>query len=274
MKITKKIVGFNVNNGDSKSGKDSTGSASGAGTGINAGSADETASKTEGGAVNAEAIVTAKATPAKADVIQMHETLQRPEKLIGSTYKLKVPEHVSSHAMYITINDVILNEGTEHELRRPFEVFINSKNLEHYQWIVALTLIMSAVFRKGGDITFLVEELRSVFDPRGGYWSKGKYQPSIIAELGNIIEQHLIEIGMLQKAEMDPEQQKLIDEKKADLIKSEPASDTSTGEQSSGGSTEEAWQAKATLCNKCNHKAVMVRDGCATCLNCGDSKCG
>ena len=102
-----------------------------------------------------------------ADVIQMHETLKRPEMLIGSTYKLKVPEHVSPHAMYITINDIILNEGTEHESRRPFEVFINTKNLDHFQWIVALTVIMSAVFRKGGDITFLVDELRSVFDPRG-----------------------------------------------------------------------------------------------------------
>ena len=111
----------------------------------------------------------------KADVIHMHETLQRPEKLVGSTYKLKTPEHVSEHSMFITINDIVLNEGTEHEMRRPFEVFINSKSLEHYQWIVALTRIMSAVFRKGGDVTFLVEELRSVFDPRGGYWNKGKY---------------------------------------------------------------------------------------------------
>lgn len=267
MKITKKIVGFNVNNGDSK---DSTGSASEANAGIIAGAASGATS----GTGSEDAKDTAKATPVKADVIQMHETLERPEKLIGSTYKLKVPDHVSAHAMYITINDVILNEGTEHELRRPFEVFINSKNLEHYQWIVALTLIMSAVFRKGGDITFLVEELRSVFDPRGGYWSKGKYQPSIIAELGNVIEQHLIEIGMLQKAEMDPEQQKLIDEKKAALLESESATETAAGDASSEASGEEAWQANASLCNKCNHKAVMVRDGCATCLNCGDSKCG
>ena len=245
MKITKKIVGFNVANSETKS---------------------------ETSAPSAEP---AKAAPVKADVIQMHETLQRPEKLIGSTYKLKVPEHVSSHAMYITINDVILNEGTEHELRRPFEVFINSKNLEHYQWIVALTLIMSAVFRKGGDITFLVEELKSVFDPRGGYWNKGKYMPSIIAELGNVIEQHLIEIGMLQQPELDPHQQKLIDDKKAELAgkaAAEPATDTA--ESSGAAEGEEAWQANASHCSKCNHKAVMVRDGCATCLNCGDSKCG
>jgi len=247
MKISKKIVGFNVNTGD-----------------------DTGNSAADNGALEngAPASDSAKAAPAKADVIQMHETLQRPEKLIGSTYKLKVPDHVSSHAMYITINDVILNEGTEHELRRPFEVFINSKNLEHYQWIVALTLIMSATFRKGGDITFLVEELKSVFDPRGGYWNKGKYMPSIIAELGNVIEQHLIEIGMLQSPELDEHQQKLIDDKKAELnAESQPAN-------AEGAPAEESWQANATQCNKCNHKAVMVRDGCATCLNCGDSKCG
>jgi len=257
MKISKKIVGFNVNNNDKK---------------------------TDSSDTVALAAESAKATPAKADVIQMHETLERPEKLIGSTYKLKVPEHVSSHAMYITINDVILNEGTEHELRRPFEVFINSKNLEHYQWIVALTLIMSAVFRKGGDITFLVAELKSVFDPRGGYWNKGKYMPSIIAELGNVIEQHLIEIGMLQLPELDAHQQKLIDDKKAELAgdttaATDSAANTSTkkataSDNNAGAPAEEAWQANASHCNKCNHKAVMVRDGCATCLNCGDSKCG
>ena len=116
--------------------------------------------------------------------------LERPEVLIGSTYKIKTP--VSDHAMYVTINDIVINEGTEHEQRRPFEVFINSKNLDHFQWIVALTRIISAVFRKGGDVTFLVEELKAVFDPRGGYWQPGgRFMPSIIAELGYVIEKHL-----------------------------------------------------------------------------------
>jgi len=106
-----------------------------------------------------------------AKVIRMHERLERPEVLIGSTYKIKTP--ISDHAMYVTINDIVLNEGTEYEQRRPFEVFINSKNLDHFQWIVALTRIISAVFRKGGDVTFLVDELKAVFDPRGGYWQPG-----------------------------------------------------------------------------------------------------
>ena len=104
-----------------------------------------------------------EAEDGRAEVIRMHEKLERPEMLVGSTYKVKTP--ISDHAMYVTINDIILNEGTEYEKRRPFEIFINSKNLDHYQWIVALTRIISAVFRKGGDVTFLVDELKAVFDP-------------------------------------------------------------------------------------------------------------
>src|SRR6202035_3773194 len=151
-----------------------------------------------------------------AKVIRMHERLERPEMLVGSTYKIKTP--ISDHAMYVTINDIVLNEGTEYEQRRPFEIFINSKNLDHYQWIVALTRIISAVFRKGGDVTFLVDELKAVFDPRGGYWQPGgKFMPSIIAELGHVIEKHLQSIGLTRKMQLDPHQQKLVDEKRAEF---------------------------------------------------------
>src|SRR5262249_25108872 len=145
-----------------------------------------------------------------AKVIRMHEKVERPEVLVGSTYKIKTP--ISDHAMYVTINDIVLNEGTEYEQRRPFEIFINSKNLDHFQWIVALTRIISAVFRKGGDVTFLVDELKAVFDPRGGYWQPGgKFMPSIIAELGYVIEKDLQTIGLIPKAQLDPHQQKLGD---------------------------------------------------------------
>jgi len=121
----------------------------------------------------------------------MHEKVERPEVLVGSTYKIKTP--ISDHAMYVTINDIVLNEGTEYEQRRPFEVFINSKNLDHFQWIVALTRIISAVFRKGGDVTFLVDELKAVFDPRGGYWQPGgKFMPSIIAYNKNRVGGHVV----------------------------------------------------------------------------------
>jgi hypothetical protein len=152
----------------------------------------------------------------ESNVIRMHEKLERPEVLIGSTYKVKTP--VSDHAMYVTINDIVLNEGTPHEQRRPFEIFINSKNLDHYQWIVALTRIMSAVFRKGGDVTFLVDELKAVFDPRGGYWQPGgRFMPSIIAELGHIVEKHLIEIGLLKGPDLSTDQKAFIAQKRADF---------------------------------------------------------
>ncbi len=201
-----------------------------------------------------------------ADVIQMHEKLQRPEMLIGSTYKVKTP--LSEHALYVTINDIVLNPGTEHEQRRPFEIFINSKNMEHFQWIVALTRIISAVFRKGGDVTFLVEELHSVFDPRGGYFKKGgHYMPSLVAEIGDAIEAHMRMIGMLEPASLDEHQQKLVDQKKKEFEEHQ-------AQAKDCGNGENGFPDAATLCAKCSTKAVVQMDGCMTCLNCGDSKCG
>jgi hypothetical protein len=199
-----------------------------------------------------------------AKVVRMTEEVQRPEFLIGATYKIKTP--VSDHAMYVTINDIILNEDTPYEQRRPFEIFINSKNLDHFQWIVALTRIISAVFRKGGDVTFLVDELKAVFDPRGGYWQAGgKFMPSIIAELGYVIEKHLQMIGLLKKQELDEHAQKLIAEKKAEFEERTKQTDAFAKSHFPEG---------AQLCAKCSTAAVVMMDGCMTCLNCGDSKCG
>ena len=191
-----------------------------------------------------------------ADVIHMHEQLERPEQLTGSTYKIKTP--LSEHALYVTINDIVLNPGTEHELRRPFEIFINSKNMEHFQWIVALTRIISAVFRKGGDVAFLVEELHSVFDPGGGYLKRGgKLVPSLVAEIGTVIEEHLIKIGLVAREAPDEGQQRHIDEIRREL-----------------GCEDGEFPADAALCARCSTKAAVMMDGCMTCLNCGDSKCG
>lgn len=202
---------------------------------------------------------------ATGKVVQLGEPLSRPDKLVGNTYKIKTP--VTEHALYITINDVIMNEGTPQEHRRPFEIFINSKNMEHFQWIVALTRVMSAVFRKGGDVTFLVEELRSVFEPSGGYFKKGgKFIPSLVAEIGEVVEQHLQEIGMLKKPGLDQHQQKLVDEKRSEYMEKQAKS----GEEVN----TDGFPKGAQLCNKCNTKASIVMDGCLTCLNCGDSKCG
>ena len=211
-----------------------------------------------------EPTVVESAPREEAKIIRMHEKLERPDMLIGSTYKVKTP--VSDHAMYVTINDIVLNEGTEFEKRRPFEIFINSKNLDHYQWIVALTRIMSAVFRKGGDVNFLVDELKAVFDPRGGYWqSGGRYMPSIIAELGYIIERHLVQIGLLKLTEPSEAQQESIAEKRAEFNARDSQKDAFAESRFPDG---------AQLCTKCSTAASVMMDGCLTCLNCGYSKCG
>ncbi len=240
-----------------------------------------------------------------ADIIQMHERIERPEVLIGSTYKIKSP--LVEHAMYVTINDIVLNAGSEHEQRRPFEVFINSKSMEHFQWIVALTRIMSAVFRKGGDVTFIVEEMKAVFDPKGGYFKAGGvYMPSLVAELGSIVEDHLKSIGLMHDPDMSDATRALIAEKRAAFAKlgSKKKPDVNPGSSPSpanagegrGGVASEGltldaepqgshedieitgdgatFPPCATMCHKCSAKAVVLMDGCATCLNCGYSKCG
>jgi len=198
------------------------------------------------------------------NVVQMHEKVERPEMLLGSTYKISTP--LSDHALYVTVNDIVLNPGTEHELRRPFEMFINSKNMDHFQWIVALTRIISAVFRKGGDINFLVEELRSVFDPSGGYFKKGgKFMPSLVAEIGDVLESHLRMIGLMKDEGLDDHQKKLIDEKRAEYESTLKDAEECSPEDFPDG---------AKLCIKCSTKAMIMMDGCMTCLNCGESKCG
>jgi hypothetical protein len=238
----------------------------------------------------AEAPESAPAVP-MAEIILMHEKVERPDTLIGATYKIKSP--LFEHALYVTINDIVLNAGTPHELRRPFEIFINSKNMDHFQWIVALTRIMSAVFRKGGDVTFLVEELKAVFDPRGGYFKAGGvYMPSIVAELGSVIEQHLKSIGLLHDPDLDEGQRRLIAEKRAQYeARVKKNDDDSAASRKRGtispdlaGAGAEvamkeptdaaAFPPGATMCAKCNTNAVVLMDGCATCLNCGYSKCG
>jgi hypothetical protein len=222
-----------------------------------------------------------------AEVIQMHESLERPETLVGSTYKIKSP--LFEHALYVTVNDIVLNAGTPHEQRRPFELFINSKNMDHFQWIVALTRILSAVFRKGGDVTFIVEELKAVFDPRGGYFKAGGvYMPRIVAEIGAVIEQHMKSIGLIHDPDMSEATRQLIAEKRAAYEKAnaKPASPASVGAATAASPSTEntsteathtnasGFPAGATLCAKCNTQALVLMDGCQTCLNCGYSKCG
>ena len=221
--------------------------------------------KITGFAVKNEAEEAAKAADIaekKAQEIEhMHENVGRPDVLVGSTYKIKPP--MSDHALYITINDIILNPDTDHEMRRPYEIFLNSKNMDYFQWVVALTRVISAVFRKGGDVTFLVEEMKNVFDPKGGYFKAGgRFMPSLVAELGYAIETHMKTIGLLQTDDMSEHQRKILDEKRDEYLEKK-------GETAKDGDFPES----AQLCMKCHTKASILMDGCMTCLNCGDSKC-
>jgi ribonucleoside-diphosphate reductase alpha chain len=208
-----------------------------------------------------------KPMPSEGGVVYMTRPLDRPEALPGNTYKVRWPE--SDHAIYITINDII-----ESGRRRPFEIFINSKNMEHYAWTVALTRMISAVFRRGGDISFVVDELKAVFDPRGGQWVNRQYVPSLLAAIGGVIEEHMIAIGMLTRNDNGPlPQQKVasIAERVApagDIDRDEPAG---TGE---GSLNTQATGARAfKFCPRCSSPSLTRIEGCDTCLNCGHSRC-
>lgn len=234
----------------------------------------EVVRKEEEAAAKAEAQL-AREERQSAKIIRMTEQVARPEgmdALEGSTYKIKTP--LDDHAMYVTINDIVLNPGTEHEQRRPFEIFINSKNMDHFQWIVALTRLMSAVFRKGGDVTFLAEELQAVFDPKGGYWKPGgKFMPSIIADIGAVIEHHLRKIGLMEKEELSEQHQLMLEQKRAEAEAAQTGR-ASQGRRSTTPGADNGYPESAQLCGKCNTKAVVIMDSCATCLSCGYSKCG
>jgi ribonucleoside-diphosphate reductase alpha chain len=189
----------------------------------------------------------------QGDVVYIAKPLERAAVLEGATYKLRWPG--SDHSLYITIND-IERDGR----RRPFEVFINTKNLEHYAWTVALTRMISAIFRRGGDVTFVVEELKAIFDPQGGQWMGGRYVPSLIAAIGEVIEGHMVRIGFL------------------------PAAARETGEEriafSSGGvpplpmEAEPRRMAGGRVCPRCSSRSLHRREGCWVCDQCGYSKCG
>ncbi|MFT7686401.1 MAG: hypothetical protein ACI9FB_001746 [Candidatus Azotimanducaceae bacterium] len=205
----------------------------------------------------------------------MHEEIDRPEELRGYTYKIKTP--LSDHALYITINNIVLNGNTEHEQEYPFEMFINSKNMEHFQWVLALTRVISAVFRKGGDSTFMVEELKEVFDPQGGYFKKGgRFMPSLVAEIGDILETHMKKCGLIEDEELSEGHKALIAEKRAALENATNAKNNNANITASAANTDDAsgYPPGAQLCKKCNTQATVLMDGCMTCLACGESKCG
>ena len=184
----------------------------------------------------------APATATGSDgIVYMTRPLDRPEALPGKTHKLRWPD--SDHAIYVTVNDII-QDGR----RRPFEVFINSKNMEHFAWTVALTRMISAVFRRGGDVAFVVDELKAVFDPRGGHWMGGRYVPSLLAAIGEVIERHMIEIGFL------------------------PADQTPLPRVRAA--TVNAGDRPGAPCPRCAQPTLIHSEGCDLCVNCGYSRCG
>jgi len=188
------------------------------------------------------------------------EPVERPEVLVGVTYRVHSPQF--EHALYVTFNDILLNAGTSFEQRRPFEIFINTKNTAHFQWIVALTRIISAVFRQGGDCSFLVEELKTVSDPCGGYLKEdGLHMPSVVAEIGAVLERHLIAIGQWHGPPnaATPHQHHAGNETGKGPVALESGAD---------------FPPDAQRCGHCHTRAVVAQEGCLTCLNCGHSKCG
>jgi ribonucleoside-diphosphate reductase alpha chain len=176
----------------------------------------------------------------QADIVYMSKPLERDPVLSGCTYKLKWAD--SDHAIYVTINDIV-QDGR----KRPFEIFINSKNLEHYAWTVALTRMISAVFRRGGDVAFVVEELKAVFDPRGGQWMEGRYVPSLLAAIGELIERHMVSTGFLQR----------------------PAEPDAPRRLAVNAGPSRAFGA----CPRCGGSHLLLQEGCLRCRDCGFSKC-
>lgn len=189
----------------------------------------------------------AAATPKPAP-LSMHEGIERPDVLEGRTYRLRSPA-VLDAALYITINDAVLNAGTPDEKRHPYEIFINTKDPKHLQWMTLATRLMSAVFRKGGDVTFVIEEMRSIYDPSGGHFASGKHYHSVIGEIADIVEQHLRHLGILGPAQPSAPHQPVV-------LKAVPAP--------AGGQS----------CPKCYTGSMVRGGGCETCNSCGYSKCG
>lgn len=214
------------------------------------------------------------------EVVNLHEKLDRPDELEGCTYKIKPSSY--DHALYITINDITLNKYTSNQITRPFEIFINSKNTQHFQWMTALTRILSAVFRKGGDIDFIVEELHGIFDPGGGYWrapdraageTKGVYVPSVLFEIGDIIKKHL------KKCEQKDDQERLRQGDAVDLgthitnAFTDAVKNLGLPADNNPNTTIVSPARAGIQCGKCYSFSVVNQSGCLTCTNCGDSKC-
>ncbi len=197
-------------------------------------------------------------------VTHLYQPLDRPEELKGATYKVRWPE--SDHAIYITMSDILDDSGRT----RPFEIFINSKNMEHYSWTVALTRMISAVFRRGGDVSFVVEELKAVFDPRGGHWMGGRYVPSLLAAIGEVIEKHMISIGFLKSPGNHNNEQPQAQV----MVMGAASGGGSSNDGNPSGSGSDKPTQRLRQCPKCGQPSLIKQEGCDNCISCDYSKCG
>lgn len=203
-------------------------------------------------------IVGAKVVPAsvssESNVVHMHELIERQEVMAGATIKIKNP--AMDHSLYVTINHIVLNPGTKNETIRPFEIFFSTKDASSQQWMLALSLLISAIFRKGGDFAFIIEEMKGIHDPKGGsFLGGGVFVPSVLAHIALKLEEYFYSIGAMKKAELSSEVSQLIESKREQAAKIGAL-------------------ANAQQCPKCNNMSMIVMDGCQTCLDCGNSKCG
>jgi ribonucleoside-diphosphate reductase alpha chain len=219
-----------------------------------------------------KSVASSLVSPAPRDgaVVYMSKPLERDPVLEGFTYKLKWPE--SDHAIYVTINDIV-RDGR----RCPFEIFINTRNLEHYAWTVALTRMISAVFRRGGDVAFVADELKGVFDPQGGRWIKGRYVPSLLAAIGEVIEAHMVRIGFLSPRETPLFA--MVDPLDGDVPRGtsppvEPAQDANASAEAPLARRAVAGTAGARFCPRCSARSLIRSEGCWVCQSCGYSRCG
>ncbi len=263
-KIARPIVSFNVvNTGD-----------------VNVAENVVESVKTDSNPASEQMVTAAKNSRKDDNITYIHEKLERPEKLIGSTYKVKPPGY--DNALYITMNDIILNEDTDNPVRKPFEVFINTKNMDHYEWASALTLLISAIFRKGGDVAFIAKELKSVFSPTKGYHKKGYgFMPSLVAEIGNVIEKHMISIGLIEhqgvtKEKIEAAKEMMQESKRLQKAQSEPQNKLEQIQLTADDDEEifDELPEDGAFCLACGTNAVFRLDNCMTCVNCGESKCG
>jgi ribonucleoside-diphosphate reductase alpha chain len=169
------------------------------------------------------------------------EVMERPRILQGRTYKLKWPQ--TGDNWYITIT---------HRGGVPFEVFITTKVAAHAEWVQALSILLTAVLRRGGDVKFLITELQGIHSASGGQYitEQRKFRHSQVAAIGGVIEEEFRVLGMFGTTEPEPEVQKAV-----------PPGVT-FGQIGEPG-----------CCPECGARPLVHQEGCEKCQICSYTRC-